>query len=146
MPAKNKTISMAAPYKRDEYRAVKEGAMSAIFNKTFDAAMRISYGSLPPSKPRRKSMAKNKSTKYNNGYKRPEEGLGSALIRATAGDTVNTRNRLGRLANRLDELAREALAYEREAFEDDTDVNGADLVEFFGEWRQRVQKLLGKKA
>jgi hypothetical protein len=39
-------------------------------------------------------------------------------------------------------LLGEALEYEREAWEADEDVEGADLVEWFGGWRERVQALL----
>lgn len=44
-----------------------------------------------------------------------------------------------------DELHRiilNALDYEREAFEEDTDVEGADLCEFFSEWRRRAEAAL----
>lgn len=39
----------------------------------------------------------------------------------------------------LESLIRDALAYEAEAFEQDTDVNGADLVQWFADWRRRAK-------
>ncbi len=39
-------------------------------------------------------------------------------------------------------VIREALAYEREAFADDTEVDGGDLVEFFAGWRERAAEAL----
>jgi hypothetical protein len=47
-------------------------------------------------------------------------------------------------------LLEEAIAYEANAWdapiEDGEQVNGADLVDFFGEWRQRVKKALEKES
>ncbi len=42
----------------------------------------------------------------------------------------------------LETLAREALDYERQAFEQDEPVSGADLVDWFCEWRTRLAETL----
>src|SRR5687768_10062646 len=42
----------------------------------------------------------------------------------------------------IDALLREALDYEAEAFENDTEVNGADLVDWFCDWRTRAKTSL----
>ena len=47
---------------------------------------------------------------------------------------------------RLRSLLDRALAYERTAFERDTDVNGGDLVEFFAEWRRDVKAALKARS
>lgn len=39
-------------------------------------------------------------------------------------------------------LLREALSFERKAFDTDDEVNGGDLVEWFAEWRERVTATL----
>jgi hypothetical protein len=39
-------------------------------------------------------------------------------------------------------LLRDALAYEAEAFEDDEEINGGDLVDWFAAWRRRVRASL----
>lgn len=38
----------------------------------------------------------------------------------------------------------EALDYEAEAFKDDEPVNGADLIDWFSEWRHRVASALAR--
>ena len=43
---------------------------------------------------------------------------------------------------RFGELLSEAVDYASEAFDNDTEVNGADLVEWFADWRGRVQATL----
>lgn len=46
------------------------------------------------------------------------------------------------LREQLDEalaLLREAFDYEAEAFDNDEDVNGGDLVQFFADWRQKAR-------
>jgi hypothetical protein len=42
------------------------------------------------------------------------------------------------------DLLREAESFERTAFENDTEVNGGDMVEWFAEWRARVLSALKK--
>lgn len=42
----------------------------------------------------------------------------------------------------LELLLREAINYEYKAFEEDTEVDGCDLVEWFDEWRTRVKEAL----
>lgn len=42
----------------------------------------------------------------------------------------------------LRKLLQEAVNYEREAFEDNNHINGADLVEWFAGWRLRVEAQL----
>ncbi len=44
--------------------------------------------------------------------------------------------------NTLEVMLNEALAYQAEAFKRDEPVDGADLVEWFAEWRERVQTIL----
>lgn len=46
------------------------------------------------------------------------------------------------MSTKYETLLVEALRYEAEAFDDDTEVNGGDLVEWFAEWRQRVKAAL----
>jgi len=43
-------------------------------------------------------------------------------------------------------LLLDALAYERTAFENDTEVNGGDLVEWFAGWRLRAQAALDQNG
>lgn len=43
-------------------------------------------------------------------------------------------------------VLRELLDYERDAFEDDTEVDGADLVDWFAAFRERVKAVLGQEA
>jgi alkanesulfonate monooxygenase SsuD/methylene tetrahydromethanopterin reductase-like flavin-dependent oxidoreductase (luciferase family) len=55
-------------------------------------------------------------------------------------------DRVDRMADALDEmreLLADALDYECEAFDTDSEVNGADLVEWFAEWRLRVREVIG---
>jgi len=49
-------------------------------------------------------------------------------------------------AELLRRLVREALGYEAEAFENDWNVSGSDLVEWFGNWRKRVTTALTDMA
>ena len=42
-----------------------------------------------------------------------------------------------------DTLIDQALGYEGAAFDADADINGADLVEWFSEWRERMKAALG---
>lgn len=46
----------------------------------------------------------------------------------------------------LREVVEQALEYEREAWEGDEEVNGGDLVEWFGEWRARAAAALAADA
>lgn len=46
----------------------------------------------------------------------------------------------------VDDLIAEALGFEADAWTNDEDVNGGDMVEFFGEWRQRMAAALKAKA
>lgn len=46
-------------------------------------------------------------------------------------------------ATPLRALLQEAVKYEAEAFDEDRDVNGADLVDFFAVWREHAKKVLG---
>lgn len=46
------------------------------------------------------------------------------------------------LTTAFKQLLQEALAYEAKAFEEDDDVNGADLVDFFTEWRAKAKSAL----
>ena len=43
-------------------------------------------------------------------------------------------------------LLLQALDYEREAFEKDTEIDGSDMVEWFSKWRASVRDLLERKA
>ncbi len=45
----------------------------------------------------------------------------------------------------VDDLIAEALAFEADSFQDDEEVNGGDLVEFFADWRQRMAAALQAK-
>lgn len=45
----------------------------------------------------------------------------------------------------VNELIREALAYERDAFENDLSVSGANLVDWFADWRQRMSLCLQRE-
>ena len=42
----------------------------------------------------------------------------------------------------LESILYEAVNFEAEAFDDDQDINGADLVEWFAQWRRRARAIV----
>lgn len=44
------------------------------------------------------------------------------------------------------ELLMEAIEYEAEAFDSDSAVHGAELVEFFGQWRTRARHVVSQMS
>jgi hypothetical protein len=44
------------------------------------------------------------------------------------------------------ELLMEAIEYEAEAFDSDSAVDGAELVEFFGQWRTRARHVVSQMS
>ena len=46
------------------------------------------------------------------------------------------------VARRMEELLREAVAFQAYEFAHDDDVNGADLVDWFASWREDVKRIL----
>jgi hypothetical protein len=42
----------------------------------------------------------------------------------------------------LESILYEAVNFEAEAFDDDQDINGADLVEWFAQWRRRARAMV----
>ncbi len=42
----------------------------------------------------------------------------------------------------IEDVLEEAVSYMAEEFEDDEEVDGSNLVEWFGEWRQRAKTVL----
>lgn len=68
-------------------------------------------------------MAKNKTTT-------PKDLLQTAIANAKA--------------KKLIDYVNEALDYQADAWEADESINGAELVDYFGEWRKRVKRILGR--
>ena len=62
---------------------------------------------------------------------------GYALVKLPEGDET---------PSTVDDLIAEALGFEADAWTNDEDVNGGDMVEFFGEWRQRMAAALKVKT
>lgn len=46
------------------------------------------------------------------------------------------------MKNALDSLIHEALGYEADAFDNDQALSGADLLEWFAEWRERAKAVV----
>jgi hypothetical protein len=60
-------------------------------------------------------------------------------------DTADANAALIAVAPDMETLLQEALDYEADAFNNDQPVNGADLVDWFAEWRQRAAATLRHK-
>jgi hypothetical protein len=45
----------------------------------------------------------------------------------------------------LESILHEAVNFEAHAFDDDQDINGADLVEWFAQWRRRARAIVGTR-